>query len=77
VFLTDLPVFVRKQPIEELAGLVIAEIRWPASGANQIMRGCGMVATGSVSAKLSEIQNSLVLLAEALSGNLYLRDQRA
>jgi 23S rRNA A2030 N6-methylase RlmJ len=71
------PVFVKKRPIEDLAGVVIAEVRWPARGANQVMRGCGMVATGSVSGILYEMQNSLAQLAEALSGNLCLRDQRA
>jgi 23S rRNA A2030 N6-methylase RlmJ len=71
------PVFCKKRPIEDLAGVVIAEVRWPARGANQVMRGCGMVATGSVSGILHEMQNSLAQLAEALSGNLCLRDQRA
>lgn len=70
------PVFVKRR-LEDLAGVVIAEVRWPARGANQVMRGCGMVATGAASGILHEMQKSLSRLAEKLSGNLCLLDKRS
>ncbi len=71
------PVFVKKRPIEDLPGVVIAKVQWSARGANQEMRGCGMVATGATSTILLEMQKSLTQLAEALSGNLCLLDKRS
>jgi 23S rRNA A2030 N6-methylase RlmJ len=70
------PVYVKKRNVENLAGVVVAEVRWPATGANQIMRGCGMIALGVSADILSEMQNSLVELAAVLSGSLSLRDKR-
>jgi 23S rRNA A2030 N6-methylase RlmJ len=70
------PVFVKERPLDDLAGVVIAEVRWPARGANQVMRGCGMVAFGAASGILYEMQSSLTQLAVALSGSLCLRDHR-
>lgn len=71
------PVFVKERPLDELAGVVIAEVRWPARGANQVMRGCGVVAHGAASGILHGMQSSLAQVAGALSGSLCLRDQRA
>lgn len=71
------PVFVKERPLDDLGGVVVAEVRWPASGANQVMRGCGVVAVGPASRILHEMQSSLAQLAGALSGSLCLRDERA
>ena len=70
------PVFVKERNVDDLAGVLIAEVRWPATGANQKMRGCGVVAVGVAADMLSQMQSSLVELAAALSGSLRLRDQR-
>lgn len=70
------PLFVKERHLDHFRG-VIAEVRWPASGANQRMRGCGVIALGSASGILQRMQSSLVQLAEALSGSLCVRDQRA
>ena len=70
------PVFVKDRNIDDLPGVLIAEVQWPATGANQKMRGCGVVAIGMAAEKLSQTQNSLAELAAALSGCLRLRDQR-
>ncbi len=71
------PVFVKERPLDDLAGVVIAEVRWPARGGNQVMRGCGVVSFGAASGILHEMQISLAQLAVELSGSLCLRDQRA
>ncbi|MGO9620858.1 MAG: 23S rRNA (adenine(2030)-N(6))-methyltransferase RlmJ [Desulfobaccales bacterium] len=71
------PVFIKKRPIEDLSGVVIAEVQWPASGANQEMRGCGMVATGDASGILHKMEKTLEQLAKALSGKLFLLDKRS
>jgi hypothetical protein len=71
------PVFVKERPLDDLNGVVIAEVRWIARGANQVMRGCGVIAFGAASDILYEMRSPLSQLAASLSGSLCLRDQRA
>ncbi len=70
------PVFVKDRPLDDLCGVVIAEVRWPVSGANQMMRGCGMVAVGPASDIVHNMQGALTQLAGAFRSSLCLRDQR-
>ncbi len=71
------PVFVKERPLDDLTGVVIAEVRWTTRGANQVMRGCGVIAFGAASGILYEMRSPLSQLAASLSGSLCLRDQRA
>jgi hypothetical protein len=55
------PVFVTEPPLAQLPQCVIAEVRWPCRGANQVMRGCGMIALGSNGQIVRETESTLAL----------------
>ena len=68
------PIFIKERPLDHLHGAVLAEIRWSVSGANQVMRGCGVIAFGDASAILREIQGDLAEVAMAFGGTSCVRD---
>lgn len=68
------PIHVKERPLDNLRGATLAEVRWPASGANQNMRGCGVIAFGHASAILRELQSDLAEVAMALGGVSCMRD---
>jgi hypothetical protein len=64
------PVFIKEPPLDQFAECVIAEVRWPCSGANQVMRGCGMIALGTAGQIIALRARELSELAIALGGSL-------
>lgn len=68
------PIFIKERPLDHLHGAVLAELRWPATGANQVMRGCGVIAFGEASAILHGIQKDLAEIAMAFGGTSCVRD---
>jgi 23S rRNA A2030 N6-methylase RlmJ len=64
------PVFVKEPPLAAFAENVIAEVRWPCRGANQMMRGCGMIALGPAGQVVRAIESDLLEVAEALGGSV-------
>ena len=67
------PVFVKEPPLAAFAENVIAEVRWPCRGANQMMRGCGMIALGPAAHIVRTIERDLAEVAEALGGAVSVR----
>ena len=67
------PVFVKEPPLAAFAENVIAEVRWPCRGANQMMRGCGMIALGPAGQIVRAAESDLAEVAEALGGSVTLR----
>ena len=64
------PVHTKKPPLATFAENVIAEVQWPSRGANQVMRGCGMIALGFAGQVVRAIESDLARVAEALGGCL-------
>ncbi len=64
------PVFVKEPPLDQFAGCVITEVRWPCRGANQMMRGCGMIALGTAGQVIASLGHELSELAAALGGSV-------
>ncbi len=71
------PVFVKEPPLAAFAEHVIAEVRWPCRGANQLMRGCGMIALGPAGQIVRAIESDLAEVADALGGAVTLRPDTA
>ena len=64
------PVFVKEPPLAAFAENVIAEVRWPCRGANQMMRGCGMIALGAAGQIVPAIESDLAEVAKVLGGSV-------
>jgi 23S rRNA A2030 N6-methylase RlmJ len=64
------PVFIKEPPLAAFAENVVAEVRWPCRGANQRMRGCGMIALGPAGHVVRAIERDLAEVAEALGGSV-------
>lgn len=64
------PVFVKEPPLAVFAENVIAEVRWPCREANQMMRGCGMIALGPAGQIVRAIESDLAEVAEGLGGSV-------
>lgn len=70
------PIFIKERPLDNLRGAVLAEVRWPASGANQVPRGCGVIAFGDASDILRDRQADLAKIATVLGGTSCVRNIR-
>jgi len=62
------PIFIKERPLDNLRGAVLAEVRWPAGGAHQVPRACGVIAFGDASEVLRERQRDLAEIATVLGG---------
>jgi 23S rRNA A2030 N6-methylase RlmJ len=69
------PIYVKEHTLQALTGCSIAEVRWPANGANQVMRGCGVIATGAAATITFTLQDELREVAVALGGTVSLIDR--